>query len=250
MRAIEVKNLSFNYGNIKVFNNLNLNVSEGQIVTVLGKNGSGKTTLAKILGGFIRSNTLFFGKKINKKDVCVVFDNIDYNGYVMNILINSIKGFSKKEVSDKVIELSKKIGFENILNRDFESICFFEKRLVNLCIGILKEPKILILDNALEGISNKERINILRILKRLKITIVNFTNNCIDTLISDEIIIIGDGKVILHGSKRKVLEDEKFFEKNDLELPFVINLSNKLKFYDLIDKVYFNEKKLVDDLWK
>ena len=119
-----------------------------------------------------------------------------------------------------------------------------------MCIGILKEPKILILDNALEGISNKERINILRILKRLKITIVNFTNNSIDTLISDEIIIIGDGKVILHGSKRKVLEDEKFFEKNDLELPFVINLSNKLKFYDLIDKVYFNEKKLVDDLWK
>ena len=212
MQAIDIKKLNFNYGKIKVFDNFNLTISEGCFVTILGKNGSGKTTLAKILGGFIRSNTLFFGKKINKKDVCVVFDNIDYNGYVMNILINSIKGFSKKEVSDKVIELSKKIGFENILNRDFESICFFEKRLVNLCIGILKEPKILILDNALEGISNKERINILRILKRLKITIVNFTNNSIDTLISDEIILLVMVRLFYMGVKEKFLKMRLFLK--------------------------------------
>ena len=35
-----------------------------------------------------------------------------------------------------------------------------------------------------------------------------------------------------------------------MELPFTVNLSNKLKFYELIDRVYFDDKKLVDDLWK
>ena len=47
-----------------------------------------------------------------------------------------------------------------------------------------------------------------------------------------------------------VLENEEVFEENEFELPFVVSLSNKLKFYDLIDKVYFDEKKLVNDLWK
>ena len=66
----------------------------------------------------------------------------------------------------------------------------------------------------------------------------------------DEVVIIGGGKVLLKGSKKRVLEDENFFETYDMELPFTVNLSNKLKFYELIDRVYFDDKKLVDDLWK
>ena len=46
MQAIEIKNLSFNYGNIKVFDNLNLSISKGSFVTIYGKNGSGKSVLA------------------------------------------------------------------------------------------------------------------------------------------------------------------------------------------------------------
>lgn len=249
MQVVQIKNLNFNYGENVIFNNFNLNISEGKFVTILGKNGSGKTTLAKILGGFYKKNILIYGEN-DYQNIKVIFDDLDFDGIVMNILINSLKGLDKKEISDRVIEVSKLFGFDKLLNKDYDTLCLKDKKIVNLGIGILSKPKVLVLDNILEGLDKKNKNIILRKLKKLKITVINLSNDVNDALISDEVVIIGGGKVLLKGSKKRVLEDENFFETYDMELPFTVNLSNKLKFYELIDRVYFDDKKLVDDLWK
>lgn len=249
MQVVQIKNLNFNYGENIIFNNFNLNISEGKFVTILGKNGSGKTTLAKILGGFYKKNILIYGEN-DYQNIKVIFDDLDFDGIVMNILINSLKGLDKKEISDRVIEVSKLFGFDKLLNKDYDTLCLKDKKIVNLGIGILSKPKVLVLDNILEGLDKKNKNIILKKLKKLKITVINLSNDVNDALISDEVVIIGGGKVLLKGSKKRVLEDENFFETYDMELPFTVNLSNKLKFYELIDRVYFDDKKLVDDLWK
>lgn len=249
MQVVQIKNLNFNYGENVIFNNFNLNISEGKFVTILGKNGSGKTTLAKILGGFYKKNILIYGEN-DYQNIKVIFDDLDFDGIVMNILINSLKGLDKKEISDRVIEVSKLFGFDKLLNKDYDTLCLKDKKIVNLGIGILSKPKVLVLDNILEGLDKKNKNIILKKLKKLKITMINLSNDVNDVLISDEVVIIGGGKVLLKGSKKRVLEDENFFETYDMELPFTVNLSNKLKFYELIDRVYFDDKKLVDDLWK
>lgn len=249
MQVVQIKNLNFNYGENVIFNNFNLNISEGKFVTILGKNGSGKTTLAKILGGFYKKNILIYGEN-DYQNIKVIFDDLDFDGIVMNILINSLKGLDKKEISDRVIEVSKLFGFDKLLNKDYDTLCLKDKKVVNLGIGILSKPKVLVLDNILEGLDKKNKNIILKKLKKLKITVINLSNDVNDALISDEVVIIGGGKVLLKGSKKRVLEDENFFETYDMELPFTVNLSNKLKFYELIDRVYFDDKKLVDDLWK
>ena len=249
MQVVQIKNLNFNYGENVIFNNFNLNISEGKFVTILGKNGSGKTTLAKILGGFYKKNILIYGEN-DYQNIKVIFDDLDFDGIVMNILINSLKGLDKKEISDRVIEVSKLFGFDKLLNKDYDTLCLKDKKIVNLGIGILSKPKVLVLDNILEGLDKKNKNIILKKLKKLKITMINLSNDVNDALISDEVVIIGGGKVLLKGSKKKVLENENFFETYDMELPFMVNLSNKLKFYELIDRVYFDDKKLVDDLWK
>lgn len=249
MQVVQIKNLNFNHGENVIFNNFNLNISEGKFVTILGKNGSGKTTLAKILGGFYKKNILIYGEN-DYQNIKVIFDDLDFDGIVMNILINSLKGLDKKEISDRVIEVSKLFGFDKLLNKDYDTLCLKDKKIVNLGIGILSKPKVLVLDNILEGLDKKNKNIILKKLKKLKITMINLSNDVNDALISDEVVIIGGGKVLLKGSKKKVLENENFFETYDMELPFMVNLSNKLKFYELIDRVYFDDKKLVDDLWK
>ena len=249
MQVVQIKNLNFNYGENVIFNNFNLNISEGKFVTILGKNCSGKTTLAKILGGFYKKNILIYGEN-DYQNIKVIFDDLDFDGIVMNILINSLKGLDKKEISDRVIEVSKLFGFDKLLNKDYDTLCLKDKKIVNLGIGILSKPKVLVLDNILEGLDKKTKNIILKKLKKLKITVINLSNDVNDALISDEVVIIGGGKVLLKGSKKRVLEDENFFETYDMELPFTVNLSNKLKFYELIDRVYFDDKKLVDDLWK
>ena len=249
MQVVQIKNLNFNYGENVIFNNFNLNISEGKFVTILGKNGSGKTTLAKILGGFYKKNILIYGEN-DYQNIKVIFDDLDFDGIVMNILINSLKGLDKKEISDRVIEVSKLFGFDKLLNKDYDTLCLKDKKIVNLGICILRKPKVLVLDNIVEGLDKKNKNIILKKLKKLKITVINLSNDVNDALISDEVVIIGGGKVLLKGSKKRVLEDENFFETYDMELPFTVNLSNKLKFYELIDRVYFDDKKLVDDLWK
>ena len=129
-----------------------------------------------------------------------------------------------------------------------------KKKLVILGMKLVQSPKILILDNLFDGMSRGVKSKILRNLKKEvkknKLTVINLSNDVEEALYADMVVIIGEGKVLLKGSKRKVFENESFFENYELELPFVVNLSNKLKFYELVDKIYFDDKKLVDDLWE
>lgn len=259
MQAIDIKNLCFKYRNVEVFNNLNLSISEGSFVTILGRNGSGKTTLARILSDDLKykGDILIFNKPIkNNKYIGFIDELSEYDSYdsVMDILIKEISGLKKNEILNKIFNISVEFNFSNSLNKNFNMLSFTEKKLVVLGSYLIKNTKILILDNFFEGFDKKLKNNILKKLKRFakkeKMTVIDMTNDVDDTLLADNIVIIGDGKVLLSGSKRKVFEKEEFFEKNNIALPFVVSLSDKLKFYELIDKIYFDEKKLVDDLWK
>lgn len=259
MQVVDIKNLSFSFKNVKVFTGLNLSISEGDFTVLLGKNGSGKTTLARILSGDLKFNgeILVLNKQLDKNIIKAVFpDYDDYDSFdmVMDMLVASLKGFSKKEIQDRVINIASVLKINDVLDKSFNFLSFQEKTLVVLGITLIKKPKILVLDNIFDGFDRELKIKILKNIKQFskkeKITVINMTNDVEDTLLADNIVIISEGKVLLEGSKRKVLERVEFFEKNNMSLPFVVSLSNKLKFYELINKIYFDEKKLVDDLWK
>lgn len=263
MQAIEIKNLSVKYGNIKVFDDCNLSIPEGRLVSILGKNGSGKTTLAKILSGRVNYNgdILVFGKKLTKKiinkNIITIYDDMDeYDtaDILMNVLVDILKKRKINDIKETVLRLAKEFNFTDDLNKRFDILTLEKKKIVLLALSLEIKPKILILDNLMENI-NKNLKNIFlkkirRIVKKEKMTVINISNDVEESMFADMIVIIGDGQVLLKGSKRKVFEQESFFENNDFELPFIVNLSYKLMFYDLINKVYFDEKKLVDDLWE
>ena len=193
---------------------------------------------------------MFFGDSLNKK-IAFIFDDMDEYGTsdkVIDVLAGVTKGKNKKE---KIIDVALEFGFLDFLNDDFNSLPLEKKKLIILGKALIQKPKVLIIDNLFEDMDKDLKGIILKKLKKYMkgMTIVNFSNDVEEALFSDMVVIIGDGKILLKGSKRKVFENETFFENYDLELPFVVNLSNKLKFYDLVDKVYFDEAKLVDDLW-
>lgn len=257
MQAISIRDLCFNYGNIQVFKNLNINIYSGCFTTILGKNGSGKTTLANILAGNLKykGKILVFNKSYNNNEIMFIDDFIEYdNDMVMDLLIKETSGLNKEEIRNKIFNISVEFNFSKCLDKKLYDLSFVERKLVVLGSYLIKGAKILILDNFFEGIDKKLKKEIIQKLKRLankkNMTIVDFTNDSEDLMYADNIIIIGDGKAILKGSRKNVLEKEEIFEKYELELPFVVSLSDKLKFYDLIDKIYLDEKKLVDDLWK
>lgn len=255
MQAIDVRNLKFN----NVFDNLSFEVTEGSFATILGNNASGKTTLTKILGGFVnyKGEVFFFKKKAfqKQKKVAVIFEDSFYNdGLVMDLFIKKMKGQDKKIILDKVTDLAHEFMFFDYLNEYYEDLTYEMKILVTLGLALALKPKILILDDIFNGVDNSFKLKVLKKLtkrvKMNKLTLIMMTMDSEDLLLSDKTIVIDEGKVWLAGVSKEVLEDERFLDNEKFGLPFMVNLSNKLRFYDLTGKFYYDDLKLVNDLWK
>ena len=67
---------------------------------------------------------------------------------------------------------------------------------------------------------------------------------------SSKLIILNKGEVVLDGDTLDVLKEDSLLNKVGLDLPFMIDLSIKLKYYDLLDDIEFDMDRMVDKLWK
>lgn len=265
---IKIENITFGYGDTKLFKKFSLNIEKGTYTTIVGPNGSGKSTLIRILLGLIKTDGRI---TINGLEMChknikaiiskvgVVFENPD-NQFVAETVMDDI-AFSlenmqiePKVIKQKVKEISKYLNIENILEREPHTLSGGQKQLVSLASALIIEPDILILDEALTMIDNDERNKIYKILcdvnKVKGITIINVTHDMDEVLFGQNIIVLDEGNIILNGPKELVLQEEKVFNKLGLTLPFMVELSIKLKYYGLVENLIFDMDELVDILWK
>ena len=116
------------------------------------------------------------------------------------------------------------------------------------------EPRILILDDALLMIDINERNNLLKTIKeynkKKRVTIISFTHNLDEALYSDRLVILNEGKIVVDGTFPFVFKEEALMRKIGLEVPFMLELSKKLKVYNLLDYIELDPERLVDLLWK
>lgn len=261
---IKIANLNFKYGDKIIFKDFNLNIKKNTFTTILGPNGSGKSTLVKILlgleekDGIVEINGIELNKKnINeiRKQIGVVFENPD-SQFVAETVMDDIAfslenlNYPKKEIRNKIKEISKLLEIEQILQKEPHSLSGGEKQLVSLASALVIEPKILILDEALNMIDNHIKEKLLKNLIDLDITIIMITHDSEDAMYSDEIIVLDNGNLILKGPKELVFQEEEIFKKLGLEIPFMIDLSKKLMFYGLIDNIIYDMDEMVNTLWK
>ena len=159
----------------------------------------------------------------------------------------------KKEIRESVKEVSALLGIEDILEKEPHSLSGGQKELVSLASALSIKPQILILDEALDMIDNNRRediLNILTELNKMGMTIINITHNSEELLYGTKIIVMNNGEVKEQGKTKELLRKEKLFKNNGLELPFVVDLSYKLKYYGLVDDIVLDMDELVDKIWK
>lgn len=99
------------------------------------------------------------------------------------------------------------------------------------------------------NLRNNEKKVIIELLKKQNINFVNITSNIEDSLLSNYVIVYDEDKKVLEGNTEVVLRNEKILKKLGYGLPFVVDLSIQLTYYDILDKVYYNMDKLTEDLW-
>lgn len=109
--------------------------------------------------------------------------------------------------------------------------------------------KRLIFKNSLYGLKKEEKKEIINLLAKQNINFVNVTCDVEESLLSDYIIVYDEDKKVLEGNMESVLRNEKVLKKLGFGVPFVVDLSIQLNYYDVLKKVYFNLDELVGVLW-
>ena len=262
---ISIKNLNYSYGNKRIFNNLNLDINQGDFVFVIGKNNCGKTTLIKILSGIIKGDfdIKINNKKINSineiiKETNILLENTNY--FVtdtveeeLSLKLRNLK-LSEKEIEKEIKKISEKFLIDNILKFNPNNLSGGEKQLVKILATLIGNPKLIILDESTSMLDGGTKEKIYKYLKKLnrqnKTTIICTTNDMDNLVYGKRIIMLGNENIVMNEKITKEKKKKKIFKENDLELPFMASLSLKLHYYNLIDEIILDINKMVNKLWK
>lgn len=268
MKILEINNLSYKYYDKEVLNNITFDVNKASFTSIIGPNGSGKSTIIKCILGLLESNNNIkvdnlIVNKDNKneirKKIGVVFENPD-NQFVAETVMDDIAfslenlNYTKSEILKRIKEIAGYLNIERLLEKEPHTLSGGQKQIVSLASALVSKPDILIMDEALTMMDLKEREYVLLLLKKLcvakDLTVINITHDSEELVYSDNIIVISNGKILLKGTSDEVFEKDLVLEKNGIKLPFVVELSNKLKYYDIVDRIYYDKKELIDKIWK
>lgn len=121
---------------------------------------------------------------------------------------------------------------------------------LNILSNLNLNKQIFVFFNVLTYLDDNFQERLINYLKSNHKRIINYTTQIEETLLLDYLVITHENTIIMEGTKELVLKEEKILKKLGFNLPFIVDLSSGLKYYGLINKIYFNNKELVDELWK
>lgn len=251
-KAIQITGLK----ELPVLKDITMEIEENQFITISGSNNSGKTTLMRILNrDIIVTDSIEVEKKRIEEYSISDYTNFVQAVFPMEIIWNGETVEEELEYAPKnhKEEIMKGLHIKRFLSKEITSLSKEETILLQMAIALLKNPKILLLDNIgpyLGDYKYKVLLFLKKYQKNHKITILYTTLDLEDSLSSDYLYILSDGMVVLEGNPMDVLQQDNLIHKIGLKVPFMIDLSVKLKDYDLIERIETDPERLVDVLWK
>lgn len=224
---VEVKNLSFSYGEKEILKGLNMKIKSNKITAIVGESGCGKSTLAKLVGGFERNydgEILYNGlSEISNDSLNENIMLVDNNPYFFKESLRyNLKMANKNADDDKLIEVLEEVGLysyfknigglDSILESAGNNLSGGQKQRLAIGRALLKEPKILILDESISNIDKESEDLILNLIQKLKekMTIILITHRLNTVLQADYIYYLDNKKVAEEGSFEEISKGELF----------------------------------------
>lgn len=224
---VEVKNLNFSYGEKEILKDLNMKIKSNKITAIVGESGCGKSTLAKLIGGFERNydgEILYNGlSEISNDSLNENIMLVDNNPYFFKESLRyNLKMANKNADDDKLIEVLEEVGLysyfknigglDSILESAGNNLSGGQKQRLAIGRALLKEPKILILDESISNIDKESEDLILDLIQKLKekMTIILITHRLNTVLQADYIYYLDNKKVAEEGSFEEISKGELF----------------------------------------
>ena len=241
-KILRVDKIQKYYGNkdniTKAIDGISFDVEEGEFIGIMGASGSGKTTLLNCISTidnvsaghiylenrditeikeediakFRRENLGFIFQDFNLLDTLTVEENI--------ALILTINKIPEKEIDKKVIEIAKKLGIDDILNKYPYQISGGQKQRCASCRAIVNNPKIILADEPTGALDSKSARQLLEIMedmnKNMKATILMVTHDPLSASYCSKILFLKYGKIFNKIEKKKKKRNDFYNEILDV----------------------------------
>ncbi len=224
---LKTNKLKKNYNGVPVVNSIDLEISSGEIIGLLGRNGAGKTTTFLMLSGIIKpdSGTVFLDEEnINgmpshiRAEKGLIYLPQQHSIYLkastyQNLFMILELKLSKKDAKLKTDELLEEFGLTHVKKSDSHTLSGGEKRRLEIARALIMQPKFLFLDEPFTGIDPITILEIQKILLKLKeqnIGIIITDHNVKDTFrITDKVYILQKGDILSSGPPEKIITEPK-----------------------------------------
>lgn len=227
---LEVRNLQKAYGKYVALKNISFDIKGGRIVGLLGKNGAGKTTLIKTLIGLFREfdgEIIYGGKAIDHTDPLVmntigslvdVTFHEDMTAYDnLKLLMMITPGKEPAEYKKEIDELLEFVGLKENARDKVKSFSFGMKQRLALAQAMIADTKLLILDEPFVGLDPlgieivKEKL--ITLCQERGVSIIFSSHQLAEVAeLSDDIIVIADGKIGYSGSYQNLIDANRKYE--------------------------------------
>ncbi len=246
-KLIEVKNVTFCYGDYTALKDISFDLYEGERIAVVGKNGAGKSTLAKLLCGIIRptrGQILIEGEDYLKYSIKELGEIV---GYVMQnpnqMLVKDIireeielalklNGFPEEVIGQRVEDTLRMAGLYPMRNWPVSVLSYGQKKRVTIASILALQPKVIILDEPTAGQDYFHYTEIMNFICELNekhnITILFVTHDMhLAIEYTDRAIVFTDGEMIGDDVVYRILSDDGIIERASLKKTSLVTIAQK-----------------------
>ena len=228
---LEVKKLSFSWGESRVLKELDLSIYQNEIVSILGVNGAGKSTLLKCLNKVLVPDS---GKieilsqdlstmRINEVSKLISFVpqslRSNFPMDVFDVVLLGRRPYLNWSVGrkdrDKVSQTLRMLNLQGFAFRRFDQLSGGERQRVIIAKAVAQDTNLLLLDEPTSDLDLKNQIGIMKRIKHLvsdkeskKSALIAIHDINIAARFSDRILLLDEGKIIAHGTPEKVLNKD------------------------------------------
>ena len=254
MSAINVEKLAYSYSGtepeqqVKVFENLDLQIEQGTFVAILGSNGSGKSTLAKHFNAILLPNggtCHVYGMDTAdeellipiRRSVGMVFQNPD-NQIVANVVEEDVAfapenlGIASPMIRHRVDNALKQVGMYHYRTHSPNLLSGGQKQRIAIAGVIAMEPKCIVLDEPTAMLDPKGRREVMETVARLNrekgITVVLITHHMDEAAKADRVVVIHKGVIRADGKPKDVFSDIEYMHELGLAAPETVELCHEL----------------------
>lgn len=232
--AIKINNLKKEYKEVVAVNNLNLEIYDGELFSLLGVNGAGKTTTIKMLSTLCRPSSgeaYIYGNSIDKDEDKIkelVDVSMQETAIARKLTVEEniefyakLSGQNKEEIEESKKYLYESFELDKVKGRQAMKLSGGWQRKLSIALALVTKPKVLFLDEPTLGLDVIARRELWKTIKSLKgkMTIILTTHYMEEAeALSDRIGIMKDGSLLFVGTKEELFNQTK---KNNVEEAFI-----------------------------